>query len=79
MPKPELTPQMKYDKIVAVGLLTEADLGVLGQGFRVPIGWKTATNSTIFSPPSIAPIAVDPKSLQKRAGSLPPPAAVHFT
>ena len=34
MPKPELTPQMKYDRIVAVGLLTEADLGVLGQGFR---------------------------------------------
>ncbi|MDO6415058.1 hypothetical protein Q4F19_11765 [Sphingomonas sp. BIUV-7] len=28
------TPQPQSERIVAVGLLTEQDLGVLGQGFR---------------------------------------------
>jgi hypothetical protein len=33
MPKPQPYPEPQ-ERIVAVGLLTEADLSVLGQGFR---------------------------------------------
>jgi hypothetical protein len=34
MSKLQPTPEPRAERIVAVGLLTEQDLGVLGQGFR---------------------------------------------